>query len=348
MESKIKVAIIGVGRMGITHYSILNSHPDVAVTAVAETTPVMNSLLDKYLGVRTYKDHAKLLAKEAIDAVVVCTPPSLNHAILLDVQRAGAHVFVEKPATLSFSQAAQLADLFEARGLVNQVGYVNRFNDVFITAKGFVDQGVVGDVIRFRSEMHSGTILREDDGSSWRSTRNSGGGAVYEMASHSIDLVNYLFGRPDTVVGTCLSRVFSSKVEDVVSTSFLYRGGLVGSLYVNWSDESYRKPANKLEVFGNRGKLLADQHGLKLHLSAANEQRGFRAGWNSLFITDVFSSVPFFVRGIEFTAQLYHFIDCIKSGAAVKSRCTLRDAAATLAVIEDMFLDNARIAREAG
>ena len=63
MESKIKVAIIGVGRMGITHYSILNSHPDVAVTAVAETTPVMNSLLLHHLG------HGDLRARRDVASV---------------------------------------------------------------------------------------------------------------------------------------------------------------------------------------------------------------------------------------------------------------------------------------
>ena len=57
----------------------------------------------------------------------------------------------------------------------------------------------------------------------------------------------------------------------------------------------YRKPTNKLEVFGNRGKLHADQHGLKVYLSAAQPGLGLRAGWNSQYITELFSSVPFFV-----------------------------------------------------
>ena len=125
------------------------------------------------------------------------------------------------------------------------------------------------------------------------------------------------------------------------------RSGLVGSLYVNWSDESYRKPANKLEVFGRRGRLLADQHGLKLYLGSADEPRGWHAGWNSRFITDLFTAVPFFVRGAEFTAQLYHFIECIRSGGTLRPRCTLRDAAATLVVLEQMFRDQARTALQA-
>lgn len=341
MQNKVRVAIIGAGRMGITHYSILNAHPDVTITAVAETTPMISSFLDKYLGARTYKDHVRLLEKEAPDAVLVCTPPGLNHRILGDVQRAGAHVFVEKPGTLVSAEAAELAGLFEARGLVNQVGYVNRFNDVFVKARELVTAGVLGEVIRFRTEMHSRTILAEEEGSSWRAARASGGGAVYEMASHSIDLANFLFGPPRAVTGTCLSRVYSARVEDAASTTLLYAGGTAGSLYVNWSDASCRKPTNRLEVFGKRGRLLADQYELKVFLREADEPRGLRAGWNSRYITDLFTAVPFYVRGLEFTAQLYHFIECIRSAGARTARCTLRDAAATLAVVEEMFRDAA-------
>jgi len=345
-NSKIRIGVIGAGRMGITHYSILNAHPDVAVVAVADATSVVNSLIEKYLHVPAYNDYAKLLDKESIDALLVCTPPFLNHEILIAAHRRGLHAFVEKPYTVSHKEGVELAGLYEAAGLVNQVGYVNRFNDVFLKARELIEAGLLGEVIRFRSEMYSRTVIREVDESGWRAARASGGGALYEMASHSIDLVNFLFGPPDKIVGTCLSRVFSKNVEDIVSSTLVYRKGIVGSLYVNWSDESFRKPTNKIEVFGKRGKIIADQHGLKLFLSAADEARGFRAGWNSLFITDVFSNVPFFVRGIEFTAQLYDFIDCIRSRGTRKSRCSFADAAATLAVIEAMLLDHSRIEKE--
>ena len=346
MGGRLRLGIIGAGRMGITHYAILNTHPDVKVTALADTTPVVSSLLGKYLDVHLYRDHAQLLAEEALDAAVVCTPPALNHEVLHDVLRAGLHVFVEKPGTLSSSAALELAALFEQRGLINQVGYVNRFNDVFVAARSLLERGILGRVIHFRTEMHSRTILHEEDTTGWRAARRSGGGAVYEMASHAIDLVNYLIGRPDHVVGTCLGRVFSSQVEDLVSSSFIYESGTLGSLYVNWSDASYRKPVNRLEVFGARGKLLADQYAMKVYLEAAAPELRLRAGWNTRFITDLFSSVPFFLRGVEFTAQLHHFVDCIRAGGGTQTRCTLRDAAVTLAVIEEMFRDHAQLAGE--
>lgn len=344
-NAKIKVGIIGAGRMGITHYAILNSHPDLEITAVADTTPMVNTIIGKYMGVRTYKSYSALLDRESLDAIILCTPPALNYEILLAANRKGVHVFVEKPGTLSAARATEIAELFDARGLVNQVGYVSRFNDVFGKVKHLIEQGVVGEVIRFRTEMYTRTVIREESGSSWRTTREQGGGATYEIASHAIDLANYFFGRPDAVAGTCLSRVFSKQVEDVVSSSLVYGNGLVGSLYVNWSDASYRKPTAKFEIFGKLGRILADQYGLKVHLGAPNAAHGLREGWTSLSITDLFTSVPFYVRGIEFTAQLYHFVDCVKAGAAAKCRCTFRDAADTLRVIEEMFLDSSQMVK---
>ncbi len=60
-------------------------------------------------------------------------------------------------------------------------------------------------MIRFKSEMFSCTISKSDEGSGWRASRESGGGAVFEMASHAIDLVNFLIGKPDKVTGSSLN-----------------------------------------------------------------------------------------------------------------------------------------------
>jgi predicted dehydrogenase len=197
----------------------------------------------------------------------------------------------------------------------------------------------VGKVVRFRSEMFSQTVIREDEGAGWRASRASGGGVTYEMAAHAIDLISFLFGKPHRVGGTSMSRVFSRAVEDVVSSTFFYDNGMTGTIYVNWSDPSYRKPTNKLEVFGDRGRIVADQHGMKVYVTAPDERFNLQSGWNSIYITDVFSNVPFFVRGIEFTAQLHHFVDCVRAGGGAITRCTFADASATLAIIDDMFED---------
>jgi predicted dehydrogenase len=321
----------------VTHFSIVNSRADVEVAATADPSLLINKMLGKYAGVATFKDYKGLLAGSQLDAVLVCTPPAANPEILDAVADRGLHAFVEKPFALSAKDGEALTHRFDRAGLVTQVGYVNRFNDVFVRSREMVAGGLIGRVHRFRSEMYSRTIIRHQDEDGWRATHASGGGAIYEMASHAVDLINFVFGKPDLVTGTALTTIYSKAVEDIVSSTFLYRSGLSGSLYVNWSDESYRKPTNKLELFGEEGKILADQHGMKVFLKSAREDWNLREGWNQLYITDLFSNVPFYLRGIEFTAQLYDFVDCVRERRP--TRCSFADATDTLRVIDEMFAD---------
>lgn len=344
-EPKLKLAIIGAGRMGITHQGIINTHPDADVVAIADPSALITKLLSKYAKVKTYRDYRTLLDREKLDGVLLCTPPAINHEVLRELHDRRLHVFVEKPFTLSAGRGEELARLFDEAGLVNQVGYVNRFNDVFVRAQELIGAGLLGDLLRFRSEMYSRTIIGEQGEEGWRATHASGGGAMYEMASHAIDLIAFLFGKPDRVGGTCLTSVWSKQVEDIVGGSFFYESGLTGLIDINWSDPSYRKPTNKIEVFGKRGKLLADQHRMKIFLNDPAPEHGLTAGWNQIYITDVFNNVPFYLRGIEFTAQLYHFIDCIRGQA--RSRCSFADGAAVLEVIDKMFQDAAQQGRTA-
>ena len=325
--------------MGITHYSIINSHPKVNITAIADPSTMIIGLLKKYIpDLHLYKDFNELIEHEDLNAILVCTPPNLHYPIIEKAAQKNVHVFVEKPFTTKRDEATALSKLYQRKGMVNQVGYVNRFNDVFKSLKTMIDEELIGQVIRFKSEMFSRTITKSDKGSGWRGSHESGGGAVFEMASHAIDLVNYLVGKPDKVTGSSLNKIFSNNVEDAVSSTFLYKNGTSGTIYINWSDESYRKPTNKMEIFGTKGKILADQHSLKIYLKKENKENKLSEGWNTLYITDLFKQVPFYVRGNEFTRQLYHFIDCIED-KNIRNLCSFDDGAKTLDVIDAIFSD---------
>jgi predicted dehydrogenase len=75
---------------------------------------------------------------------------------------------------------------------------------------------------------------------------------MYEFASHCIDLVVYLLDRPDGVAGSVLQSIYSSEVEDLVSSTFIYNKGFSGTVMANWSDESFRKPGLKLSCLSGK------------------------------------------------------------------------------------------------
>lgn len=331
---KKNIGFIGLGRMGITHFSLLNSNPNVKITSACEPSKIVNLFFNKHVDdIKLYDRYEELLKNEEVDGIVVSTPPGMHYEIVKMALERNINVFAEKPFTLSYEESMILSQIASERNLHNQVGYVNRFNDMFLKAKDLIERGVIGKIIRFKSEMFSYTISKEETGDGWRAKNESGGGCLNEMASHAIDLVNYIIGVPNKVSGSMLNKVYSKNVDDIVSSTLIYENGIIGTLYVNWCDPSYRKPANKLEIFGKEGKILVDQHDLKIYLKYDNDEHKYRKGWNTIYITDVFNNVPFYVRGNEFTRQLCHFTDCLHNRTE-KSLCSFGDAAQTQRILD--------------
>ena len=170
---------------------------------------------------------------------------------------------------------------------------------------------------------------------------------MYEFASHCIDLVVYLLGKPDRVVGSIMQSIYSSDVEDLVSSSFIYNNGCSGTVMANWSDETYRKPTNIVTIFGTKGKIVADKHAFKIFLKEADQSNGFHKGWNTRYITDFAKSVRYYVRGNEFTRQLDYFVDCIEQGRA-DNISSFAEALKTDIIMEEITKDAARSLAEVG
>jgi len=336
----LRAGFIGFGRMGITHFSILNTHPLVEITAVCDQSNTMLNTLKKYVDIDIHSDHRKMISQGALDFVVISTPSDSHSEIIRVAIDNNLHTFTEKPFALTAAEGLETLEHLDNKPLVNQVGYVNRFNEVFIEIKKLLETGVIGEVKNFSSEMYGATVLK-DSKASWRGKRNTGGGCMYEFASHCIDLVLYLLGQPDKVVGSIMQSIYSSDVEDLISSTFIYENGCTGTIMVNWSDESYRKPTNIVTIFGTRGKIIADKHAYKIYLKEADQANGFHQGWNTRYITDFAKSVRFYVRGNEFSRQLDYFVDCIEQ-KRTDNVASFAEALKTDVVMEEITKDAAR------
>jgi len=336
----LKGTVVGFGRMGITHYSILNRHPQVNFVAVCDSSSFVRNNVAKYLGVETFNDYHKMFREIKPDFAIAAVPTAMHMDVVKAAVLNDAHVFVEKPFTLNPKQGQELLNLLDGKELIHQVGYVARFSDVFRKVKALMDQKVLGELCTFKMEMNGPTVLHGVK-NSWRSNKNEGGGCLYDFASHSIDLINYFIGPPDNIVGTAFKRIFSNDVEDAVSSTFIYKEGLRGNLIVNWSDSSYRKPTYNFEVLGREGKIIANLRTLKVFFNKAPDIKEYTKGWNIQYYPSLAEPVRYFVRGFEFTRQSDYFIDCILKDRPCEV-CSFDDGLKTDTIIEQIRADGAR------
>jgi scyllo-inositol 2-dehydrogenase (NADP+) len=314
-----KAAIVGLGKMGLSHLSIVNSHPEIQLQCVCDASHYVLDILGKYTGFRTYSDFTKMLQTEQLDCVFVATPSKYHAEIVTAALHSNLHVFCEKPFALEPDSGYRLADIAERKGLVNQVGYHYRFVAPFNEAKRLLDRKAIGDLHHVRVEAYGPVVLRKK-GLSWRSHKSEGGGCLFDYACHAIDLINYLVGRPVSVSGTVLNSVFSSDVEDEIYATFHFAPGFHGQLATNWSDESFRKMAVRVSLWGTNGRINVDRQELQVYIrSLTQSAENLVPGWNVRYTTDLTSPVWFYLRGEEYSAQIDHFVQCIKTGATAST-----------------------------
>ena len=307
----IKVALIGAGKMGLSHLSILGAHPDVEVVGVSDTSKMVLDVLKKFSSFPGYTDYEEMLAQTKPDAVFVAVPTKFHSSIVKKILKQGKHVFAEKPLCLSDYEGQELVNLAAEQKVVNQVGYHNKFIGTFQEVKRIIDGGYLGEMFHFVGESYGPVVIRDKQGS-WRSDPSEGGGCLLDYASHVIDLINYIVGPISKVKGSDLKSFYSKNVEDSVSSLLEVSPSLSGLLSVNWSDETYRKMSTSLTIMGSKGKIVSDANELKVYFKTSTCPANYTKGWNVKYVTDLTEPVDFYLRGEEYSSQIDYFIKAIK------------------------------------
>lgn len=334
----IKLAVVGLGKMGLSHHAMINVHPDVEVVGVCDSSNYVLGVLNKYTGVNTYTDFDAMLEKVDLDAVLIATPSSSHAYMVRAALERDLHVFCEKPFTLSVQDADGLTALSHERGLVTQVGYHNRFVGAFHEVKRLLEAGAIGEMTHVLGEAY-GPVVLKPKGGTWRSQRTEGGGSLYDYAAHVIDLLNWYVGEPVGVGGTVLNKVFSREIDDEVFSTLYFPEGQTGQISVNWSDESYRKMTTRVTIWGTAGRIYADRQECQVYLrDTARIPTGFQEGWNVRYTTELTEPVWFYLRGEEYSAQLDSFVQRIKTQRTAGLN-SFESAAMTDKVIAMMIAD---------
>ncbi|MXV17412.1 Gfo/Idh/MocA family protein [Hufsiella ginkgonis] len=306
----VKVGIIGAGKMGISHLSILGAHPNVEVVGVCDTSKMVNDFLSRYGKFTCFTDYKKMLADVKPDAVVVAVPTKFHYSMIKDLLESGVHIFAEKPFCLTATQGEELVKLAAQKKVVNQIGYHNKFIGTFGEVKRLIKEGALGQVYHFVAESYGPVVIRPKQ-DTWRSDPKEGGGCLLDYASHVIDLINDILAPVKSVKGSLLKSIYSTTVEDAVYSLVELQNNVSGVLSVNWSDETHRKMTTSVTIEGTKGKIISDANELKVYFKDAGTPAGYNKGWTVKYITDLTPQVDFYLRGEEYSAQLDYFVDAV-------------------------------------
>jgi scyllo-inositol 2-dehydrogenase (NADP+) len=308
---QMDIGIVGLGKMGILHASILNALEGCSVTAICEKERLVLEFAKKILPhITFYSDVVSMVNKEKLDAVFVTTPISTHLPILREIiDYASIPVFMEKPLAASYDDASAMAQLSKEKRIITMVGYQKRFAPSFSRAKSILDSEQIGKPLVFRAHSFVSSVFKEGRG--WRFKKGEGG-ALLDLGSHLIDLLTFYFGVPDWVSGFDI-QIASSQVEDFAHALLGFKSGLRGYVDVSWSVEGYRLPETKIEVIGSEGRIEVSDDRVFVSGSRTKNDPNNR----EFTAPDLYEGVSFLIGDPEYCIEDEFFLNSIKNGKEV-------------------------------
>ena len=302
---QINIGLIGYGGIGRVHAAAYRAIPFhyglsagsvnlVGVTTARERTARAAAA---EIGCDFHSaDYRELLARDDIDAIDICTPNNSHHEIVLAAAAAGKHIYCEKPLAMNATEARGMARAVEAAGVKAQLTFNFRFFPAIARAKQLMEDGFVGEVFSFRGRYHRSSYISREKPLSWRLRREvTGGGALFDLGSHVLDLLYHLLGTFDSVNGVLdtlikerpvaagASEKAAVDVDDIALLQARLPGGALGTVEISRMGTGATNDL-VIEIFGDKGAIkfdLAEPAWLQVYDARDDDkpqggQRGFR------------------------------------------------------------------------
>ena len=326
---KLRVGVVGAGKMGLLHSGIFNSINGCKLVAISDKDKFMVGALKNYLDVNIYQDYKEMIDEENLDIVINTTPVFVHRDVIRYSMKNNLSIFVEKPLAINGNECKSI--LSNSYSSATMVGYSRRFIKTYNLAKEIIVSGDLGKVNHFSSHILVSQVFKE--GKSWLyNPKMSGGGVLIDLGSHAIDLFHYLFGDVSNLCAFA-KPIFNKQVEDYCQINLQFRNGIIGSLQASWSIRNYRLPELKIEMHLDKGVITVTEKYVTIFSEV--DSNSVRKGWTTLYKQDLTHDIPINIAGPEYTLEDSHFVDCVTNNK--KTICDFNEAAKTNFVIDKIY-----------
>lgn len=233
-DRKIRIALIGCGRIASNHFSAIEKHSDRA--KLVDVCDIDEAALTEAVArtqARGHRSLSDLLSATTADLVVLTSPSGLHSEQTIKIARAGLHVMTEKPMATRWHDGLQMVRACDAANKYLFVVHQNRHNPTLQMLKNAVDQDRFGKIYSVALNVFWTRPQSYYDSADWRGTWEFDGGALMNQSSHYIDLLHWLIGPVQSVMAETGTLGRNIEVEDSGVASIRWRSGALGTLNVS-------------------------------------------------------------------------------------------------------------------
>ena len=302
---RLRIAVVGIGKMGLLHAGILSSLPDIELVALCDKSAMILRFARKVFaptGVKVLNGIEELAGLD-LDVAYVTTPISSHAAIVRELYatETARNIFVEKTLATNYEEAIELCELAQRINGINMVGYMKRFAVTFRKAKDLLDKKALGEISSFDAYAYSSDFLGLDPNSKATASR---GETLRDLGCHAIDLALWIFG--GLQVESLKPKTTTNETSDFASFTVSSSGGVKGQFSVSRSMEGYRYPEINFSIVGSKGTLRVNDD--KLEFKQDN------GGSFTYYRHDLGDNVDFWLGEAEYFREDQHFIQSIIAG----------------------------------
>lgn len=229
--------------------------------------------------IKKWYDNANdLINDNDVNAVYIATPPGSHYEYAITAIKAGKPVYIEKPMAASYEECVEINKVSEETGVPCFVAYYRRTLPYFLKVKQLIDDGKLGDIstvqISFAIPPYATDYNRNN--LPWRVNKEiAGAGYFYDLASHQLDLLDFIFGEIEDVYGFTHNTAGLYDVEDTVSATFRFKNGVVGS--GSWTFVAPKDTRlDQITIVGTKGKLTFSTFNFSpIELETSNDKQEF-------------------------------------------------------------------------
>ncbi|MCK5515005.1 MAG: Gfo/Idh/MocA family oxidoreductase [Deltaproteobacteria bacterium] len=305
MSEKIKVGIIGAGRMAYWHLRGYKKNKDVEVIGIAgRTQSNIETLQRKFKIPYGYNDYREMLERNTLDAVNVTTPTYTHCPIVIKSLESGCHVLCEKPMAMTLEEADRMIKAERRAGKIFMIGFSQRFYKEFVHMKEIIDRGELGKIkiAWFRRGINMPP-------QKWYSEKEKSSGVTCELAIHGIDWLRWIIDSPVVQVSAELTEHDRFPgIDDNVWMILTFENGALGVVGASYTFPFLKRDigviGDKMALTIERSKVVVEKYGH--HSLARLAMKFIQYG----FI------IPYWLYYNPFKRELEHFIMCIKTGVS--------------------------------